>query len=117
MLTLLSTAGAVAAGGLPGEKFPGGGRKGEDVYAQVEVVKYDTSKNGNGAAAGPVSAVQTDWSPPPCWYAPKWTPDELSDYYQRLYNGMRNDPGMPPDAASEPFPTSSSSKPVELTTW
>ncbi|MFJ7050513.1 hypothetical protein ACIQU7_02250 [Streptomyces albidoflavus] len=101
VLTLLSAAAAAAAGGLPGEKFPEGGRKGEDVYAQVEVIKYDTSKNGNGAAAGPVSAVQTDWSPPPCWYAPKWSPDELSDYYQRLYNGMRNDPGMPPDAASQ----------------
>ncbi|KPC75293.1 hypothetical protein ADL35_25230, partial [Streptomyces sp. NRRL WC-3753] len=63
--------------------------------------KYDTSKNGNGPSAGPVAAVQADWSPPPCWYAPKWTPDELRDYYQRTYHAIVHDPGMPPEARNK----------------
>ncbi|MFD5186500.1 hypothetical protein ACFWMQ_28665, partial [Streptomyces sp. NPDC058372] len=69
--------------------------------AEVEVIRYDTSKNGSGPSAGSVAAVPSDWSPPPCWYAPKWTPSELRDYYQRMHRGMANDPGLPPDARNE----------------
>ncbi|MEW2153411.1 hypothetical protein AB0909_29705 [Streptomyces albidoflavus] len=80
---------------------PSGGQENGNLNAQVEVIKYDTSKNGNGPSAGPVAAVQADWSPPPCWYAPKWTPDELRDYYQRTYHAIVHDPGMPPEARNK----------------
>ncbi|MFE6721921.1 hypothetical protein ACFVDU_30575 [Streptomyces albidoflavus] len=80
---------------------PSGGQENGNLNAQVEVIKYDTSKNGNGPSAGPVAAVQADWSPPPCWYAPKWTPDELRDYYQRGHEAIHHDPGMPPEAINE----------------
>ncbi|MFB6598142.1 hypothetical protein [Streptomyces diastaticus] len=80
---------------------PSGGQQNGNLNAQVEVIKYDTSKNGSGPAAGPVAAAQTDWSPPPCWYAPKWTPDELRDYYQLTYQAILHDPGLPPDARSK----------------
>ncbi|MFD5028807.1 hypothetical protein ACFWMZ_28235, partial [Streptomyces sp. NPDC058373] len=99
-LTLAATA-VPAVADLPGETFPGGGQKGDDVYAKVEVIKYDTSKNGSGPSAGAVAAVPSDWTPPPCWYAPKWTPSELRDYYQRNYEAIVHDPGMPPDARNE----------------
>ncbi|MGW9344876.1 hypothetical protein ACWGR3_25300 [Streptomyces albidoflavus] len=80
---------------------PSGGQENGNLNAQVEVIKYDTSKNGNGPSAGPVAAVQADWSPPPCWYAPRWTPDELRDYYQRTYQAIVHDPGMPPEARNK----------------
>ncbi|MFZ4136865.1 hypothetical protein [Streptomyces koyangensis] len=78
-----------------------GGRQGDDVYAQVEVIHYDTSKNGTGSSAGPVAAVRRDWTPPPCWYAPKWTPEELRDFYRRGYEAIIHDGGFPPDARNE----------------
>ncbi|MFB8410976.1 hypothetical protein ACFXGD_06085 [Streptomyces albidoflavus] len=80
---------------------PSGGQENGNLNAQVEVIKYDTSKNGNGPSAGPVAAVQADWSPPPCWYAPRWNPDELRDYYQRTYQAIVHDPGMPPEARNK----------------
>ncbi|MFU2340835.1 hypothetical protein [Streptomyces albidoflavus] len=100
VLVLCNVSPAVAGIGV--DRPPaGGGQKNDDIYAQVEVIKYDTSKNGNGPSAGPVAAVQADWSPPPCWYAPKWTPDELRDYYQRTYHAIVHDPGMPPEARNK----------------
>ncbi|MBV7650263.1 hypothetical protein ACFY7N_30235 [Streptomyces albidoflavus] len=100
VLVLCNVSPAVAGIGV--DRPPaGGGQKNDDIYAQVEVIKYDTSKNGNGPSAGPVAAVQADWSPPPCWYAPKWTPDELRDYYQRGHEAIHHDPGMPPEAINE----------------
>ncbi|MBZ2408256.1 hypothetical protein HX747_11540 [Streptomyces sp. L06] len=80
---------------------PEGSQNNGNVAAQVEVIKFDTSKNGSGPAAGAVSAAQADWTPPPCWYAPKWTPSELRDYYQRTYQAIVHDAGMPPEARNE----------------
>ncbi|KPC89862.1 hypothetical protein ADL27_38835, partial [Streptomyces sp. NRRL F-6602] len=80
---------------------PEGSQNNGNVAAQVEVIKFDTSNNGSGPAAGPVSAAQTDWTPPPCWYAPKWTPTELRDYYQRTYQAIIHDAGMPPEARNQ----------------
>lgn len=45
------------------------------VSASAGIV-WDRSKNGTGAHAGPV-APQGTWTPPPCWYAPKYTPAQL----------------------------------------
>lgn len=44
--------------------------------ASVEDVVFDESANGTG---GPLTSTDRNWSPPPCWYAPRWNPDGLRD--------------------------------------
>ncbi|MEU5577264.1 hypothetical protein AB0887_00145 [Streptomyces huasconensis] len=39
-------------------------------------ISYDTSKNGTGPKAGPI-APTGDYSPPPCWYGPAYTPAQF----------------------------------------
>ncbi|EFL34579.1 secreted protein [Streptomyces viridochromogenes DSM 40736] len=40
------------------------------------VVVFDRSDNGSGQSAGSVKSATT-WTPPACYYAPKYTPDQL----------------------------------------
>ncbi|MGK5697812.1 hypothetical protein ACSNOJ_33825 [Streptomyces sp. URMC 128] len=44
-------------------------------------VVFDRSKNGSGNSAGALTA-STSWTPPPCWYAPKYTPEQLQKYLE-----------------------------------
>jgi enoyl reductase len=46
------------------------------VSVTVGGVVFDRSKNGSGNSAGALTSA-TSWSPPPCWYAPKYTPEQL----------------------------------------
>jgi enoyl reductase len=39
-------------------------------------IVFDRSKNGTGNSAGALKS-STVWTPPPCWYAPKYTPEQL----------------------------------------
>ncbi|MGV9884180.1 hypothetical protein [Streptomyces sp. NPDC003006] len=39
-------------------------------------IRYDDSKNGTGPKAGPI-APTGDYSPPPCWYGPAYTPAQF----------------------------------------
>ncbi|MFD5236010.1 hypothetical protein [Streptomyces tendae] len=48
------------------------------------VIVFDRSKNGSGASAGAVTAVGT-WTPPPCYYAPKYTPDQLQKHLEPIW--------------------------------
>jgi enoyl reductase len=50
----------------------------------VGAVVFDRSKNGSGASAGPVTAT-TSWTPPACWYAPKYTPAGLKAYLEPIW--------------------------------
>ncbi|WP_371101409.1 hypothetical protein [Streptomyces sp. PU_AKi4] len=47
-------------------------------------VVFDRSKNGSGDSAGALTS-STSWSPPPCWYAPKYTPEQLQDYLEPIW--------------------------------
>ncbi|MFE8960701.1 hypothetical protein [Streptomyces iakyrus] len=51
------------------------------VSVTVGGVVFDRSKNGSGNAAGALTST-TSWSPPPCWYAPKYTPEQLKKYLE-----------------------------------
>ncbi|MEU0250342.1 hypothetical protein ABZ192_39795 [Streptomyces sp. NPDC006235] len=44
-------------------------------------VVFDRSKNGSGNSAGALTS-STSWTPPPCWYAPKYTPEQLQEYLE-----------------------------------
>ncbi|MGW3194330.1 hypothetical protein ACWDBD_06990 [Streptomyces sp. NPDC001118] len=52
--------------------------------SSVGVIVYDRSKNGSGSSVGPVTPA-TAWTPPPCWYAPKYTPDQLKAYLEPIW--------------------------------
>jgi enoyl reductase len=50
----------------------------------VGAVVFDRSKNGTGASAGPVTST-TSWTPPACWYAPKYSPAGLKAYLEPIW--------------------------------
>ncbi|MCX2926734.1 hypothetical protein [Streptomyces sp. NEAU-W12] len=59
---------------------------GDDGTVSVTVggVVFDRSKNGSGDSAGALRA-STSWSPPPCWYAPKYSPEQLQEYLEPIW--------------------------------
>jgi enoyl reductase len=54
------------------------------ISATAGAVVYDTSKNGSGQSAGPVTPTTT-WTPPACYYAPKYTPAKLKAYLEPIW--------------------------------
>ncbi|MFD3586458.1 hypothetical protein [Streptomyces sp. NPDC058683] len=50
----------------------------------VGVIQYDRSKNGSGSSVGPVTPI-TSWTPPACWYAPKYSPADLQAYLEPIW--------------------------------
>ncbi|MGW3287714.1 hypothetical protein ACWDR3_24100 [Streptomyces sp. NPDC001002] len=46
-------------------------------------VRFGLSKNGRGESTGTVSTLGT-WTPPACWYEPKYTPEEKERQYEDL---------------------------------
>jgi enoyl reductase len=57
---------------------------GDTISAGVGRIVYDRSKNGSGGSAGPVRST-TAWTPPACWYAPKYTPAQLKAYMEPIW--------------------------------
>ncbi|MFC8346436.1 hypothetical protein [Streptomyces sp. NPDC057280] len=47
-------------------------------------VVFDRSKNGSGTSTGALTS-STNWSPPPCWYAPKYTPEQLQKTLEPIW--------------------------------
>lgn len=86
-----------AAGPAHAEKGYGGSTdNGSDANASGDVdgdkltstaggaIVFDRSKNGSGESAGPVTSTTT-WTPPPCWYAPKYTPEQLQKTMEPIW--------------------------------
>ncbi|MEU4167493.1 hypothetical protein AB0F46_11465 [Streptomyces sp. NPDC026665] len=77
---------------VPGGKGSGsetqveGGTDDQKVTATAGAVVFDRSKNGSGDSSGPVTSSSGDWTPPACYYAPKYTPDELQKYLEPIWN-------------------------------
>ncbi|TGB06025.1 hypothetical protein E2651_23945 [Streptomyces sp. MZ04] len=98
-MTLRNTALVLAAAGIsivPSTAFadgPGGGsegnveqsgdRKDEEIES---VVRFDLSRNGSGPSSGPMAVKSSDWTPPPCWYEPKYTPEQLKADHLKTKN-------------------------------
>ncbi|WEH29535.1 hypothetical protein [Streptomyces sp. AM 3-1-1] len=63
-----------------GETPPGtgGGRQGDTLTAGAAGISYTRSGGGGGNKVAPLTAAG-NWTPPPCYYAPKYTPQELED--------------------------------------
>ncbi|MFE0104806.1 hypothetical protein [Streptomyces sp. NPDC059009] len=83
-LLLLLPGQALADDTLPGggtQNPPGHHEKGSatddgKLSAEAGAVVYDRPKNGSGGKVGAVTPTG-NWTPPPCWYAPKYTPAQL----------------------------------------
>ncbi|MEU9134420.1 hypothetical protein AB0D33_00360 [Streptomyces sp. NPDC048404] len=75
-----------------GSQKPGGTHTSGDsdgkgnLTATAGAVVFDRSKNGSGESSGPVTSSSGDWTPPACYYAPKYTPDELQKYLEPIWN-------------------------------
>jgi enoyl reductase len=67
---------AYAGLGGDGTQYAQGGEDKDTITANVGV-QFDMSKNGTGTGAGPITPV-TNWAPPACWYAPKYTPEQAA---------------------------------------
>lgn len=56
------------------------------ISAGVGGVVFDHSNNGSGSDVGGMSPP-ANWSPPPCWYAPKYTPKQLKKAKEKVWSG------------------------------
>ncbi|MBT2394380.1 hypothetical protein J7E87_34530 [Streptomyces sp. ISL-1] len=63
---------------------PSGDVNGNDLSATAGGVVFDRSRNGTGSTVGPVAAAG-NWSPPLCWYAPKYTPAQFKAYVEPIW--------------------------------
>ncbi|MHC3468062.1 hypothetical protein ACYF6T_05045 [Streptomyces sp. 7R007] len=54
------------------------------VSVTVGGVVFDRSKNGSGGSTGALTST-TSWTPPACWYAPMYTPEELQKYLEPIW--------------------------------
>ncbi|MFJ3794711.1 hypothetical protein ACIPSJ_00310 [Streptomyces sp. NPDC090088] len=54
------------------------------ISSTVGMIVYDRSKNGSGDSVGSITST-TSWTPPACWYAPKYTPAELQAYLEPIW--------------------------------
>ncbi|MFE4410594.1 hypothetical protein [Streptomyces sp. NPDC056821] len=61
-----------------------GGADGDTISATAGGIVFDRSKNGTGSSVGPVAPVSS-WTPPACWYAPKYTPEQLQKYLEPIW--------------------------------
>ncbi|MCX5422843.1 hypothetical protein [Streptomyces sp. NBC_00078] len=73
--------GSVGGDPNPGSDTSTSGNASDNGTLSAGVIVFDRSKNGTGASAGPVIST-TSWSPPACWYAPKYTPAGLKAYLE-----------------------------------
>jgi enoyl reductase len=68
----------------PSTDAHGNADSGGNLSATAGVVVFDRSKNGSGRSAGPVTSA-TSWTPPACYYAPKYTPEQLQKYLEPIW--------------------------------
>ncbi|MFK0155447.1 hypothetical protein ACIQVK_25650 [Streptomyces sp. NPDC090493] len=61
-----------------------GDQKNGELSATAGAVVYDLSNNGSGASTGAVTPTST-WTPPACYYAPKYSPDALEAYLTPIW--------------------------------
>jgi len=91
-ILVLASCPAAWADFVPGGKGTGSetqvdaGQKDQKVSATAGAVVFDLSKNGSGESAGPVTSTSSTWTPPACYYAPKYTPDQLQKYLEPIWN-------------------------------
>lgn len=64
---------------------PSGNASSGQISATAAGIRYDTSKNGSGPAVGGLSPTTT-WTPPACWYAPTYTPQQFQQESEAIWS-------------------------------
>jgi enoyl reductase len=64
---------------------PSGNASGSQISATAAGIRYDTSENGSGPTVGGL-APTTNWTPPPCWYAPTYTPQQFQKESETIWS-------------------------------
>ncbi|GAA2650613.1 hypothetical protein GCM10010400_02210 [Streptomyces aculeolatus] len=77
---------ALAAAG-PAAAGDGTGQGGSDQIGSR--VEFSASSPGSGETS-PMTPIGGSWSPPVCWYEPRYTPDQMDDYVHETYNAEHN---------------------------
>lgn len=86
----------IAHAGAPGDKdVTYGGNDDRNIYAGASNITWDRSRNGKGDSTGLLSSTNMNWNPPPCWYAPLWTPKQfekkVEDGFERTVKDSEQD--------------------------
>lgn len=77
----------------PGDTPVSGNTDGNgNLSATAGAVVFDRSKNGSGSSTGAVTSSSGNWTPPACYYAPKYTPDQLQKYLEPIWNAESTGP-------------------------
>jgi enoyl reductase len=63
-----------------------GGQQGNDLHAEAEAIQWDESENGSGDSVGPLTTTSGTWTPPPCWYAPTWDPEQFRAWFEVVWD-------------------------------
>ncbi|MFE1035014.1 hypothetical protein ACFW40_24350 [Streptomyces sp. NPDC058807] len=80
-------------GGTGTDTGASGGRDGDTLKSGVSgTIVFDRSKNGAGEATGAVTASSTSWTPPACYYAPKYTPKEIEAQMRQVWESSAPSP-------------------------
>ncbi|MET7701028.1 hypothetical protein [Streptomyces sp. NPDC005485] len=69
-----------------GGKASGNADNDGNLSATAGAVVFDRSKNGSGESTGQVTSASSSWTPPACYYAPKYSPDALQKYLEPIWN-------------------------------
>ncbi|MEU6079739.1 hypothetical protein [Streptomyces sp. NPDC047108] len=75
---------ALAERGHGGSTQTDGGEQDGELSATATSITFDTSQNGTGKTTGAVTPVG-NWTPPACWYEPKWSPKEFKAYVEPIW--------------------------------
>lgn len=71
---------AVGGGGTRGDG-PAGGVEGNELTAKASTSRIKvTQTSGPTGGRGTLSSIDPTWEPPPCWYEPVFTPEQLKNF-------------------------------------
>jgi hypothetical protein len=83
----LWTGGTAHANTIPGKTTtPSGGAEGKNVFASASYSKIKVTQvsGPTGGKRGSISSTDVNWKPPPCWYEPAFTPEQLKEFSETV---------------------------------
>ncbi|WP_247707844.1 hypothetical protein [Streptomyces sp. RT42] len=84
---VLATAGIATAKDPGGSQFDVEGNNDKDGGRTLESrIVFTGATGGSGGEASGTFTPAADWSPPACWYEPKWTPDQFADEFRERWD-------------------------------
>lgn len=85
----VSIAGAALVLATTGPATAGDGTEQGDSDTIGSRVQYSASSPGSGETS-PMTPIGGNWSPPKCWYEPRYTPEQMDKYVHETYMAEHN---------------------------